>query len=45
MGTWWISFIISCDDEELSTLWRQNYIKTFLERDIPNLGFTVYAVT
>lgn len=29
------------DDEELSTLWRQNYIKTFLERDIPNLGFTI----
>ncbi|MFV0251562.1 MAG: ATP-binding protein [Rickettsia aeschlimannii] len=29
------------DDEELSALWRQNYIKTFLERDIPNLGFTI----
>jgi predicted AAA+ superfamily ATPase len=27
------------DNEELSFLWRQNYIRTFLERDIPNLGF------
>ncbi|MDP3889036.1 MAG: DUF4143 domain-containing protein, partial [bacterium] len=24
-----------------SFLWRQNYIKTFLERDIPNLGFNI----
>ena len=24
-----------------SFLWRQNYIKTFLERDIPNLGFSI----
>jgi uncharacterized protein len=27
--------------EEDSLLWRQNYIKTFLERDIPNLGFNI----
>jgi predicted AAA+ superfamily ATPase len=27
-----------------SSLWRQNYIKTFLERDIPNLGFSIPAV-
>ena len=35
------------DDEELSALWRQNYIKTFLERDIPKFRFynSVYAVT
>jgi len=30
-------------DEELSVMWRQNYIKTFLERDIPNLGFSIPA--
>ncbi|ABV75428.1 hypothetical protein A1C_05975 [Rickettsia akari str. Hartford] len=29
------------DDKELSTLWRQHYIKTLLERDIPNLGLTI----
>lgn len=30
-------------NEELSFLWRENYIKTFLERDIPNLGFSIPA--
>ena len=30
-------------NEELSVMWRQNYIKTFLERDIPNLGFSIPA--
>lgn len=29
------------DNDELSFLWRQNYVKTFLERDIPNLGFSI----
>lgn len=29
------------DTEEESLLWRQNYIKTFLERDIPSLGFSI----
>jgi len=29
------------ESDELSTLWRQNYVKTFLERDIPNLGFSI----
>ena len=29
------------DNDELSFLWRQNYIKTFLERDIPSLGFSI----
>lgn len=29
------------DNEELSFLWRQNYVKTFLERDIPNLGVSI----
>jgi len=29
------------EDEESSVLWRKNYIKTFLERDIPNLGFSI----
>jgi uncharacterized protein len=33
------SFLASCDAD--SYLWRQNYISTFLERDIPNLGFYI----
>jgi predicted AAA+ superfamily ATPase len=32
------------NDDELSFLWRQNYITTFLERDIPNLGFSIPAI-
>lgn len=32
------------DNEDLSFLWRQNYVKTFLERDIPNLGFSIPAI-
>lgn len=31
------------ENEELSFLWRENYIKTFLERDIPNLGISIPA--
>jgi predicted AAA+ superfamily ATPase len=31
------------DDNEDSFLWRQSYISTFLERDIPNLGFQIPA--
>lgn len=31
------------DNESDSFLWRQNYITTFLERDIPNLGFNLPA--
>lgn len=27
--------------DSLSAAWRQSYIKTFLERDIPNLGFNI----
>lgn len=34
-----LSYLAKSD--ELSFLWRQNYIKTFLERDIPNLGFSI----
>jgi uncharacterized protein len=30
-------------NNEDSFLWRQNYISTFLERDIPNLGFNIPA--
>jgi len=30
-------------DEESSVDWRQNYIKTFLERDLPSLGFRIPA--
>jgi predicted AAA+ superfamily ATPase len=32
-------------DEEFSFEWRKNYIRTFLERDIPNLGIRIPAVT
>jgi uncharacterized protein len=35
------SYLAESDNE--SYLWRQNYITTFLERDIPNLGFTIPA--
>lgn len=31
------------DNEADSFLWRQSYITTFLERDVPNLGFTIPA--
>jgi uncharacterized protein len=31
--------------EESSTLWRQQYIATFLERDIPQLGIQIPAAT
>lgn len=34
-----LSFLAST--EEKSFLWRQSYISTFLERDIPNLGFQI----
>jgi len=30
-------------DNDASYLWRQNYISTFLERDIPSLGFNIPA--
>jgi len=33
------SFLAESDEE--SFLWRQEYITTFLERDIPNLGFKI----
>jgi len=29
------------ETDEMSFLWRQSYITTFLERDIPNLGFLI----
>jgi predicted AAA+ superfamily ATPase len=32
------------EDDEDSVLWRQAYITTFLERDIPNLGFKIPPV-
>jgi predicted AAA+ superfamily ATPase len=32
-------------DEEQSILWRENYITTFLERDIPQLGITIPSQT
>ena len=28
-------------DSEMSYLWRENFVSTFLEKDIPNLGFTI----
>ena len=33
------SYLAKTDDT--SYLWRQNYIRTFLERDIPQLGFSI----
>lgn len=33
------------NDEELSFDWRLNYIKTFLEMDIPSLGINIPAIT
>jgi uncharacterized protein len=35
------SYLAETDSD--SYLWRQSYITTFLERDIPNLGFTIPA--
>ena len=32
-------------DEEASFLWRSNYIATFLERDVPQLGFQIPAAS
>jgi predicted AAA+ superfamily ATPase len=37
------SFLATNDEESL--LWRQNYIATFLERDIPQLGIRIPAQT
>ena len=34
-----LSYLAQTDDD--SFLWRQSYISTFLERDIPNLGFQI----
>ncbi|MFQ5642019.1 MAG: ATP-binding protein [bacterium] len=33
------------ENDELSYVWRQNFIRTFLERDIPQLGFQIPADT
>lgn len=33
------------DDEPASMLWREDFIRTFLERDIPQLGITIPAET
>ena len=45
---WWRgglprSFLAASDDESL--LWRNQYVMTFLERDIPQLGITIPART
>lgn len=36
------SFLSPSDEESL--LWRQSYVMTFLERDIPSLGFRIPSV-
>ncbi len=36
---------ILADEEEASIQWREDYIRTFLERDIPQLGFQIPANT
>lgn len=33
------------EDEEASTTWREDFIRTFLERDIPQLGITIPSET
>jgi hypothetical protein len=33
------------EDDAASTSWRENFIRTFLERDIPQLGITIPAET
>ena len=33
------------EDEEASFLWRQEFVQTFLERDVPQLGFAAPALT
>jgi predicted AAA+ superfamily ATPase len=32
------------ENEEYSKIWRENFIKTFIERDIPQLGFQIPAL-
>ena len=32
------------DDDQSSSIWRQNYIRTYIERDIPQLGFQIPAL-
>ncbi|MBC8452796.1 MAG: ATP-binding protein [Spirochaetes bacterium] len=41
-GGYPVSYVL---DSELSFDWRTNYIRTFLERDIPQLGITIPAET
>ena len=36
---------VLADDDESSFQWREDYIRTFLERDIPQLGFHIPANT
>jgi uncharacterized protein len=36
---------ILTSDDEISIQWREDYIRTFLERDIPQLGFRIPANT
>ncbi len=36
---------ILADSDETSFIWRENFVRTFLERDIPQLGFQIPAET
>jgi predicted AAA+ superfamily ATPase len=36
---------IMAENDEISFQWREDYIRTFLERDIPQLGFSIPANT
>ena len=38
-----LSFL--AEDDAISMIWRQDFIRTFLERDIPQLGITIPAET
>lgn len=48
LNTFWIrggfpnSYL--ADNEKFSVIWRDNFIKTFIERDIPQLGFQIPAL-
>lgn len=48
LNTFWLrggfpdSFL--ADNDDFSRIWRDNFIKTFIERDIPQLGFQIPAL-
>ena len=45
MATGVIPTLISATSEPASVSWREQFIKTFLERDLPQLGINIPAIT